>query len=1076
MPPRLMPALDLVRAAAYARVREWSRARRLAAISLLALLVVRLMRRLRGERVQQQGIGLGSAVRANGARPQLWTHSGSAWGSSSTSWGTSWSPTSSYESVRCGLCGSDACYWKVWVRVVLRSEGWRGGAALKCHLDCICAALIKGGDAADVYNAAGWLMENGGGTGKPSPALCTADDIHPHFAEEIRTLLELSPQLRHRWPLLRLCSEDTRLCHASESWPPREPPRPPPAAFAFEGLTEIRISSCATLRELPPEIGRCRSVMTLVLLSNSLESLPEEVGDLRKLEQLFLNGNFLRELPAKVGTLPELQEFSIDANQLESMPPITSTKLTLFSAPANNLKSLPLLTCCPQRLEVHGNALVRLDCAPPEKTWWQNMRCLKIMGNEITELPEEVGLMRGLHMLSVSGNRLKALPDSVADLRRLETLYAYHNAIDRLPDELLLGSQKLDTVLLEGNPLTGATLMLLISDAHASRARTVALDTSQARKYQRATSSTAPNLAELPQCISIGDLLDTGASARYYMKLVRVSQLRRLPGVRAAGIRGGPASAREAPAELLVAGFAASQGDPEWMGVVRRLVPINRGSRLPPQAGPLSDVTACAKVGNGTEADARLASLWSSCVARDLTGFPMLPMPPHGNSSMMIEDFDMLSVIDHRMRWYAQDSRLLERVLQSLVPRYKRSLFLGASMGGFGALLHGGALADAVLAFGPQTRIDQAILRPPGSTIHQHEELSQRSREAAALGVARGAFVEVHCAADEHFWHALNLPLADSALTVHPMMPRKPFAKMLDSAGLLAPILVDAILRVVERPASIRGSWGDALADMGEEASPLSGAAAARAGQTISSPPLVAKLAALPAVGTLPPAAAAALDAARAAAASALALNSAYAKGGTSTLKAGATTLPSANGSAPPAPRINTAPARADVLLPSPTVAALEALSAVARATVVAMAAAPPESMPPARILVARWNASGFSRHSSSRSELLHLFFGPGASEVPRPGDWFCARCSKRNMATKFFCRACGIGVKDADISNPDALRVPGGRSYPQPGDWGCGACGSAQTSYASVCSSCKAGREESEKTLVMGEDVVMNH
>merc|ERR1712217_963575 len=63
---------------------------------------------------------------------------------------------------------------------------------------------------------------------------------------------------------------------------------------------------------------------------------------------------------------------------------------------------------------------------------------------------------------------------------------------------------------------------------------------------------------------------------------------------------------------------------------------------------------------------------------------------------------------------------------------------------------------------------------------------------------------EVHCAADEHMWHALNLPLNDGALTVDPLMPRKPFAKLLDKAKVLLPILTDVISRVTARPSTPR--------------------------------------------------------------------------------------------------------------------------------------------------------------------------------------------------------------------------------------------------------------------------------
>jgi len=117
-------------------------------------------------------------------------------------------------------------------------------------------------------------------------------------------------------------------------------------------------------------------------------------------------------------------------------------------------------------------------------------------------------------------------------------------------------------------------------------------------------------------------------------------------------------------------------------------------------------------------------------------------------------------------------------------------------------MLHGGRLADAVVTFSPQSRLDTATLRPAAV---DHEALKARHKElcdSVEAATARGAIVEVHCAADEHCWHALNIPLANQALTVHPMLPRKPWARILDRAGLLEPILSDAICRLLAAKAA----------------------------------------------------------------------------------------------------------------------------------------------------------------------------------------------------------------------------------------------------------------------------------
>lgn len=114
-------------------------------------------------------------------------------------------------------------------------------------------------------------------------------------------------------------------------------------------------------------------------------------------------------------------------------------------------------------------------------------------------------------------------------------------------------------------------------------------------------------------------------------------------------------------------------------------------------------------------------------------------------------------------------------------------------MGGFGSMLHGGRLADKVVAFGPQSLLDTATLRPPAADVSALQALFTRVSSAVSEAQSRGARVEVHCAADVHLENALALPLADMELTVHALTPRVPFAKLLDRAGVLWPIVAKSV-------------------------------------------------------------------------------------------------------------------------------------------------------------------------------------------------------------------------------------------------------------------------------------------
>jgi hypothetical protein len=245
-------------------------------------------------------------------------------------------------------------------------------------------------------------------------------------------------------------------------------------------------------------------------------------------------------------------------------------------------------------------------------------------------------------------------------------------------------------------------------------------------------------------------------------------------------------------------------------------------------------------------------------------------------------------------------------------------------MGGYAALLHGGFLADAVLAFGPQSVMHTATLRPSSvDGLQGLKKLTQNVQDSVRAAVARGARMEVHAASDTHLEHALALPLADMALTIHPLVPRMPFGRLLDRVGILWPIVANA-------------------------------------------------------VGTL-------------------------------------------------------------------------------------QKAAPERGSPPAgddpRVAFARWIKDGYVVHEATHSEILDYLYGSGAPQLPRPGDWYCVQCSKRNMKTNFWCNECGRGCRSSEewASVPTMADFGTRRVFdkgpPRAGDWGCGKCGSANAGRDRRCS-----------------------
>lgn len=737
-------------------------------------------------------------------------------------------------------------------------------------------------------------------------------EIEEAFMQDLLGVIKYSPQLDYRNPLLRLCYEEQNLeaiaaSGKRPSWPPVSLPPPPPAAFAFEGLIELRISGCSALKVLPPEIGRFHGVKNLVLISNGLVQLPEEIAGMSILQQLFVNGNFLRSVPDAVGKMPSLREVTVDANLLEVLPDFASPNLKLLTASGNKLKELPSVAGRMERLEIHGNWISSLSglVSSQLRPRWDYMICLKVMGNRLRTLPPELSKMYWLRMLMVSNNQLEVLPEAVARFRWLEWCFAYENQLQDLPAGLLTGSRYLERVLLEGNPLEASCVERLLSSMQKSTATTVGLDISQV-----AAVTTA-----LPPAVAVGRLLHVDGEGQYTLKLIRASQIRREPGVLAAGQPGCPPTPDDAPAKLLIVALAASQGEPEWMGLLRRLFEQKTVQRFP---SPPTSLTEALKAVDNSDPEASMAELWMGCRRQP----PMDLQEP-----LPLGDFDVLSGIDHRMRWYSEDAPALSSALQKVCAPYQRVLFVGASMGGFGSLRHGGRLADAVLAFSPQASLSGAALRPPAESVEALNSLAEQLFESINLASSRGALVNLHCAADDHLLHAMTMPSA-LELTVHPLLPRKPFARLLDRAGLLLCIVADTVARLLQAP-----------------------------------------------------------------------------------------------------PR-----------LPDDPRGGLEVNNGTTK--------------------VACWRAAGsLLRFSADVVDLAGLFFGPGAPPMPRPGDWFCQRCTKRNMSSSFFCYNCGIEEEGTAVCSAGAAVIPGGHNYPRVGDWGCGACGQAQCSYQDTCSRCGSAK-----------------
>jgi len=91
-----------------------------------------------------------------------------------------------------------------------------------------------------------------------------------------------------------------------------------------------------------------------------------------------------------------------------------------------------------------------MTCIPPH-SFPRKLRWLILTGNEIEEIPAEVGQCHGLQKCMLSGNRLSGLPDAMRNCRKLALLRLSSNLLEEVP-EWLLEMPELAFLSFAGNP------------------------------------------------------------------------------------------------------------------------------------------------------------------------------------------------------------------------------------------------------------------------------------------------------------------------------------------------------------------------------------------------------------------------------------------------------------------------------------------------------------------------------------------------------------------------------------------------------------------------------------------------
>ncbi|KAL8278166.1 hypothetical protein RQP46_009339 [Phenoliferia psychrophenolica] len=178
----------------------------------------------------------------------------------------------------------------------------------------------------------------------------------------------------------------------------------------------------------------------LSLRNADLSTLPPELASIAStLEHLDLSDNpRLGSLPSPDAfpyhTFTNLKIVFFSNCTFETFPP----ELALFSAVTmTSFRSNGMRTIAPGALPLH-------------------LRWLILTGNELIELPEDIGRCLHLEKVMLAGNQLAALPASMAQCRRLALLRISCNALDTIP-EWLWTMPRLAFLAFAGNPCTPAS-------------------------------------------------------------------------------------------------------------------------------------------------------------------------------------------------------------------------------------------------------------------------------------------------------------------------------------------------------------------------------------------------------------------------------------------------------------------------------------------------------------------------------------------------------------------------------------------------------------------------------------------
>ena len=192
--------------------------------------------------------------------------------------------------------------------------------------------------------------------------------------------------------------------------------------YAAEVKSTLLDLSGLGLKELPPQINKCRQLKMLVLgrwdynkvkwVGNPLTQFPDDVLQLTNLQILRLAYNGITSIPEAIGQLSNLRELNLSANKIISIPEAFGQLYNLADLDLSYNK----LTSIPESLGELSNLIL-----------------LYLGGNQIREIPDALGKLSKLTELDFGSNQIRKIPDALGKLSKLTELHLGSNQIDFIP-------------------------------------------------------------------------------------------------------------------------------------------------------------------------------------------------------------------------------------------------------------------------------------------------------------------------------------------------------------------------------------------------------------------------------------------------------------------------------------------------------------------------------------------------------------------------------------------------------------------------------------------------------------------